>query len=382
MNPNVRGVVEPGFEKVKEVFTANWDGYEVGACCSVVYRGRTVVDLWGGFKDIKGKDPWEKDTLVNVFSTTKGMASLACAILAEEDKLDYDARVVEYWPEFGAEGKQDVTVAQLLSHQAGICGVDEKLVIEDLYDWDKMVRLLAAQKPYWKPGTALGYHAVTWGYFPGELIRRITGKTLGTCFREKVAEPLKADFYIGLPDSEMERVAGMIAAGRGRVAPKTGNVQSPAGPFFRAALLNPEIRPFKDASSYAWRKAEIAAANGQANARGIARIYGAVANGGEIDGVRIISPQGIAAATQEEVRGLDLVRNVPNGFARGFALNLEGAYGPNPQAFGHAGAGGSLGFADSQARLGFGYAMNQMQINPDDESRAARLVKAAYDCIQ
>jgi CubicO group peptidase (beta-lactamase class C family) len=269
----------------------------------------------------------------------------------------------------------------LLSHQAGLCGVDQTLVIEDLYDWDKMVRLLAAQKPHWKPGTAFGYHAVMWGYFPGELIKRITGKTLGTYFREKVALPLKADFHIGLPDSEMGRVAGMIGAGRGRVAPKTNSVQPKVGPFHRIALQNPEIRPFKDASSYAWRKAEIAAANGQANARSIARVYGALANRGEIDGIRIISPKGIATATKEEIRGLDLVRNVPRCFARGFALNLDGTYGPNPEAFGHAGAGGSLGFADPKAHIGFGYAMNQMQINPDDESRAARLVKATYEYL-
>jgi CubicO group peptidase (beta-lactamase class C family) len=381
MKPEIHGYVAPCFEKVKDVFKANWNEYEVGASCSVVYQGKTVVDIWGGYKDIKGTEPWEKDTLVNVFSTTKGMGSLAMAILAEEGKLDYDAKVVDYWPEFGVEGKQDVTVGQLLSHQAGVCGVNEKLVIEDLYNWEKMVRLLAAQKPHWKPGTAFGYHAVTWGFLPGELMRRITGKTLGTYFREKVAEPLKADFYIGLPDSEMGRVSGMIGAGRGRIAPKANSSRPTVGPLYPIALLNPEIRPFKDASSYAWRKAEVAAANGQGNARSIARIYGALANGGEIDGVRIISPKGITVATKEEIRGIDLVTGMPRCFARGFALNLEGTYGPNAEAFGHAGAGGSLGFADPKANVGIGYAMNQMQVNPDDEPRSGRLVKATYACL-
>jgi CubicO group peptidase (beta-lactamase class C family) len=382
MKADIHGDVAPGFEKVKDVFRANWDGYEVGACCSVVLQGKTVVDIWGGYQDIKGSKPWEKDTLVNVFSTTKGMGSLACAILADEGKLDYKAKVVDYWPEFGAQGKQDVTVAQLLSHQAGVCGVDKTLVIEDLYDWEKMVGLLAAQKPHWPPGTAFGYHAVTWGYFPGELIRRITGKSLGAYFREKVADPLKADFHIGLADADMGRVAGMIGPERGRIPPKTDGVRPRVGPFYRVALQNPEIRPFKDASSYAWRRAEIAAANGQANARSIARVYGALAQNGEMDGVRIISSKGIAAATKEEVRGVDQVIGMPRCFARGFGLNLEGMYGPNPDAFGHAGAGGSLGFADPQAQIGFGYAMNQMQINPDDEPRALRLVRATYDCIK
>ena len=174
----VNGTVSPGFEKVRAVFEENWEDIEVGASYSVVYKGERVVDLWGGWQDRDCTKPWEKDTLVNVYSTTKGMGSLAIAILAEEGLLEYDALVTDYWPEFGAEGKDRVTVAQLLSHQAGVCGVSEKITAEDLYDWEKMVGLLAAQKPHWEPGTNVGYHAITWGYLPGELVRRITGKTL------------------------------------------------------------------------------------------------------------------------------------------------------------------------------------------------------------
>ncbi len=381
MKINIEGIVSPGFEKVKEVFAANWDGYEVGASCAVVYKGRMVVDLWGGYRDRDLKNSWQKDTLVNVYSTTKGMASLAIAILVEEGKLDYDARVVDYWPEFGEEGKDKVTVAQLLSHQAGICGVSEKITIEDLYDWDKMVRLLAAQKPFWEPGTTAGYHAVTWGYPAGEIVRRITGKTLGTVFHEKVAKPLGADFYIGLPDSEMDRVADLVGPNHARV-PQAANPDPRVPPLYSVALLNPNIRPYKDACSTAWRKAEIAAANGQANARGIARIYGALANGGEIDGIRIISKEGIDRATREEAMvPEDPVTGNPMRFARGFMLNIEGNYGPNPHAFGHGGAGGSIGFADPEANIAVGYAMNQMQVNPDDEPRAGLLVRAIYDCL-
>src|SRR4030042_2119465 len=311
------------------------------------------------------------------------MASLALAILAEEGKLDYEALVTDYWPDFGAEGKDQVTVKQLLSRQAGLCGVMGKITIEDLYDWDKMVRLLAAQKPFWEPGQGSGYHAVTWGYLAGELIRRITRKTLGQYFQEKVAGPLKADFYIGLPDSEMNRVADMVGANRARVAPKSieGSRKVPA--LYPIALQNPEIRPFKDVCSYPWRKAEIPAANGQANARGIARIYGALANGGELDDIRIISRKGIETATIEEVKGdqVDLVLGKPRRFARGFVLNTEGSYGPNHEAFGHTGAGGSVGFADPETNIAFGYAMNQMQVNEEDVSRAELLVKATYACL-
>ena len=382
MEPKTQGDVAPGFESVKDVFAANWEGYEVGAGFCVVHQGKTVVDLWGGYKDIEFTEPWEKDTLVNVYSTTKGMGSLAVAILVEEGNLDYEALVVDYWPEFGAEGKDRVTVAQLLSHQAGVCGLTEKITVEDLYDWDKIVRLLAAQKPHWEPGTAAGYHAVLWGYLAGELIKRITGKTLGTYFREKVAESLGADFYIGLPDSEMGRVAPLIGPNRGRVAQKTGDDPPAVPPFYAISLENPAIRPYKDASSYAWRKAEIAAANGQASAMGIARIYGALANGGEIDGIRIISKNGIETATREEVGDqTDLVTGTAMRRARGFILNTEAAYGPNATAFGHGGAGGSIGFADPVANIGAGYVMNQMQISPDDDPRAYRLVEATYACL-
>ena len=383
MDVEIKGDVAPGFEKVKDVFKSLWKGYEVGACFNVVHEGKTVVDIWGGWLDTEFKTPWQEDTLVNVYSTTKGMGSLAVAILADEGKIDYEAKVVDYWPEFGQAGKENITVAQLLSHQAGLCGFKQKTSIEDLYDWEKMVGLLVAQKPLWEPGEACGYHAVTWGYFPGEFVKRITGKTLGAFFRERVATPLNADFYIGLPDSEMSRAANMIGPNRARVPIKQVEIPPEMPEFYPIALLNPNIRPFKDASSNAWRKTEIAAANGQANARGIARVYGMLANGGELDGTRIISKIGIEAATKEEVDGShnNLVTGRPMRFARGFGLNTESHYGPNPRAFGHAGAGGSLGFADPDAGIGFGYAMNQMQVNVDDELRSSILINALYDCL-
>ena len=383
MEVEIKGHIAPGFEKVRDAFQSNWNTYEVGAACSVVYQGQTVVNIWGGWLDTEFRTPWQKDTLINVYSTTKGMGSLAVAILADEGSIDYEAKVVDYWPEFGQGGKQDVTVAQLLSHQAGLCGINQKISIEDLYDWDKIIGLLESQKPLWDPGSACGYHAVTWGYFPGELVKRITGKTLGTFFREKVAIPLEADFYIGLPDSEMFRAANMIGPNRARIPIKPIETPPEIPEFYQIALLNPNIRPFKDASSPTWRKAEIAAANGQASAAGIARIYGMMANGGELDGTHIISKKGIEAATLEEVDDSrpNLVTGRPMRFARGFASNTESHYGPNPKAFGHAGAGGSLGFADAEAGVGFGYVMNQMQVNVDDELRSSILINALYDCL-
>jgi CubicO group peptidase (beta-lactamase class C family) len=214
-------------------------------------------------------------------------------------------------------------------------------------------------------------------------MRRITGKTLGTYFREKVAIPLQADFFIGLPDTELHRTTHMIGANRARVPVKPADPGAKMPDLYPIALLNPDIRPYKDASSNAWRKAEIAAANGQANARGIGRIYGMLANGGEIDGIRIIRQKAIETATMEEVDGSrpNLVTGRTMRFGRGFSLNTDGFYGKNPDAFGHAGAGGSLGFADPAARIGFGYAMNQMQVNPDDVSRSKRLADALYDCL-
>jgi CubicO group peptidase (beta-lactamase class C family) len=384
MQVTISGEVAPGFAPVKAVFRELWDEIEIGASFCAWHRGQKVVDIWGGFADVEMTIPWQRDTLVNVYSTTKGLASLAIAILYDEGRIDYNERVTTYWPEFGAEGKQDITVAQLLSHQAGLCGVDTRLTVADLYDWDKMVNLLAAQKPLWTPGEGAGYHAITWGYFPGELIRRITGKTLGQYFHEKVAAPLDADFYIGLPDAEMHRVATMNGPNRARKKPRIAAgtlMQMPA--LFPIALQNPSISPFKDASSRAWRKAEIAAANGQANARGIATIYAALAMGGELNGTRIIRNSAILEATRLEVdMEVDKVTGRPMRRGRGFMLNTDGAYGPNPQAFGHGGAGGSIGFADQDNQLAAGYAMNQMQADVAETPRSQLLTNALYACLR
>ena len=381
MNVTVEGNVSEGFERVADVFADLWKDIEVGASCCVFHEGKKVVDIWGGYINREMTVPWQSDTLINVYSTTKGMGSLAVAILFDEGLIDYDEKVITYWPEFGAEGKQDVTIAQLLSHQAGLCGVDQKLMVEDLYDFPKMTNLLAAQKPLWEPGTAVGYHAITWGYFPGELIRRITGQSLGSYFHGKVASPLKADFFIGIPESQIGRCGVLIGPNRARKKIKRAEPPN-SSKFYSSALLNPSIAPYRHASTNDWRRAEIAAANGQANARGIATIYGALANQGYLDGNRIISSEAIVASTKVEVDGkIDNVLGTRVRRARGFMLNLDKSYGPYEGSFGHGGAGGSLGFADPLNKVGFGYAMNQMQIGNTETPRSLKLVNSFYQCI-
>lgn len=383
MDVTIHGYVADGFEPVKAVFERLWQEVEVGASFCAWIGQEKVVDIWGGWIDVDMSAEWQQDTLCNVYSTTKGLASAAIAALHDEGKLDFDEKVVTYWPEFGAAGKENVTVAQLLSHQAGLCGVDQKLTVEDLYDWDKMTSLLAAQKPLWEPGTGAGYHAITWGYFPGELVRRITGQTLGQYFAEKVTGPIGAgtDCYIGLPESELGRVATMNGPNRARKKPKAPASPPRMPPLYAKALLNPSVSPFRDASSDQWRMSEIAAANAQANARGIATVYAALANGGELNGVRIMSPEAIRETTRVEVEmENDLVLGRPMRRARGFMLNTEGAYGPNHNAFGHAGAGGSIGFADPDNQVAVGYAMNQMQADLEASPRSQLLSTALYQC--
>lgn len=374
----VNGTTAPGFERVRGVFERNFtDDIEVGASFSAVVGGETVVDLWGGYQDRDCSRPWLADTLVNVYSTTKGVASATLATVVEDGALNYDAPVKNYWPEFRA-GANGLSVGQFLSHQSGVCGLRDLVTVADLYDWPRMTERIAAEEPHWEPGTAAGYHAILWGYLAGELARRITGKSLGQLLRERIAGPLGADFHIGLPDSEHHRIADLIGPNHARKQPDPASllgVKMP--PLFRFALQNPSVRPWQDACTAPWRRAEIAAANGHGNARGIARIYGALA-----DGERILKRKTIAAMTVEEW-GMsdDLVLGRPMRRGRGINLNTEGQYGPNPGAFGHNGAGGSIGFADPERHLGVGYAINQMQPGIEADTRGSRLVRAVFECL-
>lgn len=379
----VHGSVAPGFEAVRSVFERNFsDDIEVGASFCAILDGKVVADLWGGFQDRACTRPWNEDTLVNVYSTTKGIGSIAFATLVEDGVISYDAPVAAYWPEFRA-GRNGLTVGQLLSHQSGVCGLRSKLTVADLYDWSAMVQRMAAEEPFWEPGTAAGYHAVLWGYLPGELALRATGKTLGAILAERIARPLQADVHLGLPTAEHGRVADLVGPNHARIQPDLSTLLGlKMPPLYRYALQNPSIRPWQDACSAEWRSAEIAAANAQANARGIARIYGAIARGGELDGVRVLNEDTIAAMCREEVGEQDdLVLGRPLRRGRGVILNTQGMYGPNRDAYGHSGAGGSVGFADPVLKLAIGYAMNQMQPGIETDTRGNRLIKAVYDAL-
>ncbi len=299
----IDGFTGSGFERVRDAFATNFREHgEVGASFSVYSDGECVVDLWGGFRDGERTLPWEKDTLANVWSTTKGPAAMCCARLVEDGVLDYGEKVSVYWPEFAENGKANVTVGQLLSHQAGLCGVREPISVEAFYDQNAMAAQLAAQKPFWAPGEFSGYHAITYGFLAAELVRRVTDKSLGTYFRDEIAEPLEIDFYIGLPESEEHRVAMMIA----NPNPSANLRDTVDTDFKKAALANPPMSA-EYPNHRAWRAAEIPAAGGQGTAFGIAKLYGLLANAGKDRGSSPLTEQGMAAMTEIQIRNVDAV---------------------------------------------------------------------------
>jgi len=385
----IHGTCDPRFARMKEVFAEGFrERGEVGAAVSVVVDGETVVDLWAGHADQAKTRPWERDTLVNVYSTTKGVTALCAHRLVEEGRLDLDAPVSRYWPEFGAAGKSNLPVRQLLSHRSGLPAVRRLLPDEFLYDWDNITGALAAEEPWWTPGERHGYHAVTFGWLVGEVVRRVTGKSLGAYFQEEIAEPLGADFRIGLPDAEHDRAAEMSAIPL--EAPPDGEGLSLAMTFMREpegmaarAFMNPPSMA-KGPNHAAWRRAEIPGANGHATARAIARIYGAVARGGDLDGAHVIGPEATERCRTEQSSGADAVLQIDTRFGLGFMLPQGRAgtnFGPNPRAFGHPGAGGSVGFADPEQRVGFGYVMNRMGPHILLDPRATALIDTTYDVI-
>lgn len=405
MAPKIYGFVRPGFEAVREAFARNFDeGREGGATFCAVRRGETLVDIWAG-EQAPGK-PWRKDTIVNVWSTTKGAAALCCAICQDRGLLDYNEKVAKYWPEFAENGKGDITVAEALSHQAGLCGIRPSrfgpdgadFTIEDMYDWDKTCAQLVRQKPFFKPGESNGYHAFTHGFIAGELVRRVTGQTIGNFFRENVAEKLGLDFHIGTPESEHHRIALVVPDKGGNMGGDQSALEAAAfkadmSPEKREKLIavisafsNPSVASENGKSpvhSKAWRLAEMPSVNGHANAAACARMYCCLANGGELDGVRLLSASGVAASTRMNCHRKDLVLQHPVRWGMGFMLNdpLMGGQGPNSAAFGHGGAGGSMSFADPLHGLGCSYVMTHMSSVLNGDPRALRLFEALYGCL-
>jgi len=383
--PPIEGHCDPRFAAVRDAFAESFArGEEIGASLSVVEDGRCVVDLYGGHADPGRTRPWTRDTLANVYSTTKGMAAICLLRLIEQGQVDLDAPVARYWPEFAAGGKDALPVRWLLSHRAGLAAVRKLLPGEALYDWDAMAAALAAETPWWTPGERHGYHAVTFGWLVGEVVRRVTGRSVGTYFREEIAGPLGADFHIGLPDAEHARVAELSAM----AAPPPDSdgpnliqafMNEPEGVLARAFMNPPSMA--LGPNHAAWRRAEIPAANGQANARGIARVYGALARGGTQDGVRVLAPETIELLREEQSVGPDAVLLLSTRFGLGFMLpqqSRDTRFGPSESAFGHPGAGGSLGFADPEGKIGFGYAMNKMGPSILVDARPLALIDAVY----
>ncbi|WP_053696880.1 serine hydrolase domain-containing protein [Streptomyces sp. NRRL F-5755] len=389
VTPTVQGTCAPGFENVRAEFARNFaERGEVGAALAVTLGGETVVDLWGGYADAGGTRPWERDTLVNVYSTSKGMTSLCAHLLADRGELDLDAPVSRYWPEFAQAGKGDVPVRWLLSHRAGLIGPRERLTPEDVHDWEKTCAVLAATEPWWEPGTAQGYHAVSFGFLVGEVVRRITGVSLGTFLRTEITEPLGADLYIGTPASEHHRCAQLIGPdGDGTLSSAfpgvpDGTIRSlDAHPFAPLALAMRHL-PTGDVNSAACRSAEIPAANGNATARGLAAVYRALVEG------ELVGPGTLASLRERQSRPgeTDLVlgafapdASLPFAWACGYMLNTAGFFGPNQAAFGHGGAGGSLAFADLENRLAYAYVMNKFEGGTTgDDTRNLALVNAVY----
>jgi CubicO group peptidase (beta-lactamase class C family) len=374
----LRGTCDSRFERVAKAFEANFEEeLEVGASFAITLDGQIVVDVWGGFADRTEERAWEEDTLVNVWSTTKGLTALCLAMLVDRGELAYDKKVAHYWPEFKANGKESITVETLLSHQAGLCGFREANTAADYYDQDLMAQRLAAMKPWWEPGTANGYHAITFGFLAAELVRRITGTTLGKFFDHEVADEVGADIYIGLPADDDERVAELIAP---TTPPAATTAPDENVEIIRAATGNPALDP-EIPNDPAWRRAEIPAANAHAGARGLAQVYGVLACGGESHGRFLLKQDILAEATRERCHRRDLVLGLPIRWSAGWALNMAPTYGPNPEAFGHSGWGGSMAFADPTTRIGVGYTMNQMQANLVGDPRTLRLIEATYQCL-
>jgi CubicO group peptidase (beta-lactamase class C family) len=381
----VDGTCEPGFEAVAEAFAENFRSRgDVGAAINVTVTGATVVDLWGGLA-APGK-PWRRDTIVNVWSSTKGVVALAAHMLVDRGLLDLDEPVATYWPEFAAAGKQSIPVRYLLSHRSGLSGAREPLTVDDLPDWGKVTAALAASEPWWEPGSASGYHALTFGYLVGEVIRRIAGRSVGSFVADEIAAPLGADVTIGLDTSGIERCA---ALSMDAPPPDSANAAlfAQLDPAVLAALANPSMAAPGAAdigNAEAWRRAEIPAANGHASARGLATVYALLAQGGSHAGTRLLSATAAERVREGQGRAVDLVLGVgndglPNEWALGVLLSgPEAIFGPNPRAFGHGGYGGSFGMADPEEQLSMGYVMNHMGNNLTGDPRQLAIIDSVY----
>ena len=365
----VHGRCAPAFEPLREALSEILaSGLEVGAALAVWVHDEAVVDLWGGYADAAKTRPWTADTIVNLYSIGKAFTAVCALRLVDAGVLDLDAPIARYWPEFAQAGKAQLPVRYLLTHQSGLPAVDRLLPPESMLDWRVMTDALAAQAPWWDPGTRHGYHVNTQGFLVGEVIRRVTGKTLGTYLREEIAGPAGIDFAIGIGPEADERCAELVPQPPSPEAEERLR-QFSVDPATLSGLARMRLNAYRNppelsgtglVNTRRWRAAEVPSTNGHGNARAVARLYAALAGDGAVGGLRILSGEIIARAIEEQVYAEDMVLQRPTRFGLGFQLTQpERRLGPSPRAFGHFGAGGSLGFADPDARIAFGYAMNQ-----------------------
>jgi CubicO group peptidase (beta-lactamase class C family) len=372
--------VEPGWGPVADAFRRNFEtSGEVGAACCVYADGRPVVDVWGGLADPATSRAWASDTIVIIFSCTKGITALGANRLIEAGRLDPDAPVARYWPEFAANDKEAITVRMVLSHRAGLAAVDGDLTLDDVAAWQPVVDAIAAQAPNWEPGSAHGYHARSFGWIIGELIRRITGQMPGAYIADEIAAPLHLDLYLGVPEALDHRVATLCPAPDAALLDEFA-AADPSSLFARVMTGPSGLFHYDNEwNTRRLRAAQLPSSNGHADARSLARAYAACL--APVDGVRLLGDAALDQATEVLSEGNDLVIGQPLTFGLGFSLPPTLGPGAGPRSFGHAGAGGSLAYADRDAGLAFGYVMNQMRLGgPTDDPRAARLSAAAARC--
>jgi CubicO group peptidase (beta-lactamase class C family) len=375
---DIGGAVDTRFEGVLDAFAANFDERgDVGAACCVYLDGHPVVDIWGGLADATVGTPWHEDTLVLVYSCTKGVTATAANLLIERGALDPDATVASYWPEFAANGKEAITVRQALSHQAGLSVIEGEMTLEEALSWTPVVEAIARQAPNWQPGTAHGYHLRSFGWIVGELIRRITGRSAGAFVHDEIATPLGIDFWIGLPEDIEPRVA--------RLVPPTDmsalfDALPPDMLLGRATTGPSGLFGYNEMwNTRALHAAELPSSNGIGNARALARMYASVI--GAVDGLRLLRPETVRAATEAQVRGPDKVIMIQTAFGLGYMLPPSLNSYASPAAFGHAGAGGSAAFADPDRGLAFAYVMNDLRFDLAGDPRPDALVAAMYAAL-
>ncbi|MEX2269393.1 MAG: serine hydrolase domain-containing protein [Acidimicrobiia bacterium] len=380
----IEGTVAPGFEPVADAFASNFDEHdEVGAACSLYLNGEPVVDIWGGLAEVDPPRPWAKDTIVIVYSCTKGATAVCANKLIQEGRLDPDAPVADYWPEFAANGKSSITVAWALSHRAGLAEVQGDFTLDDVAAWDPIVEGIAAQAPVWDPGTKHGYHTRAYGWIVGEIIRRITGVSPGTYFSQEIAAPLDLDFHIGVSEQLDPRVARMYPVQYdAETQALVDAVLSDQSTLMGRVMSGPsQLFAYNDMwNTRQLRAAEMPSSNGHSDARSLARMYAACI--GEVDGVRLLTDETVERASQVLSDGPDCVVGQPLTIGLGFMLAPTFPPGVGPRTFGHSGAGGSTAFADPDRGLAFAYVMSQMKMSMTNlDPRGGALVKAAYEAL-